>query len=99
MLIRPWPAASRSTLAACSRSLSDTRMRLRAAARLASGETEPLTVPAVTPPWCQGPAALWQDRGMSDQQAPTAPDVATLVIGILGGTGDEGRGLACRFAR
>ena len=36
---------------------------------------------------------------MSDQQAPPAPDVATLVIGILGGTGDEGRGLACRFAR
>ena len=36
---------------------------------------------------------------MSDQQAPTAPDAATVVIGILGGTGDEGRGLACRFAR
>ena len=36
---------------------------------------------------------------MSDQQAPTAPDAATVVIGILGGTGDEGRGLDCRFAR
>ena len=36
---------------------------------------------------------------MSDQQAPPAPDVATLVIGILGGTGEEGRGLALRFAR
>ena len=36
---------------------------------------------------------------MSDQQAPTAPDAATVVIGILGGPGDEGRGLACRFAR
>ena len=36
---------------------------------------------------------------MSDQQAPPAPDVATLVIGILGGTGEEGRGLAHRFAR
>ena len=36
---------------------------------------------------------------MSDQQAPTAPDAATVVIGILGGTGEEGRGLAHRFAR
>jgi NADPH-dependent F420 reductase len=34
---------------------------------------------------------------MSDQQA-AAPDVATLAIGILGGTGDQGRGLARRFA-
>jgi NADPH-dependent F420 reductase len=36
---------------------------------------------------------------MSDQQAPAGPGVAALAIGILGGTGDEGRGLACRFAR
>jgi 8-hydroxy-5-deazaflavin:NADPH oxidoreductase len=36
---------------------------------------------------------------MSDQQAAQGPDVATLAIGILGGTGEEGRGLACRFAR
>ena len=35
---------------------------------------------------------------MSDPQAATAPDVATLTIGILGGTGDQGRGLARRFA-
>jgi NADPH-dependent F420 reductase len=35
---------------------------------------------------------------MSDQQAATGPDVATLAIGILGGTGDQGRGLARRFA-
>ena len=35
---------------------------------------------------------------MSDQQAAPAPDVATLAIGILGGTGDQGRGLARRFA-
>ena len=35
---------------------------------------------------------------MSDQQAASAPDVATLSIGILGGTGDQGRGLARRFA-
>jgi NADPH-dependent F420 reductase len=31
-------------------------------------------------------------------QAPAQPDVADLVIGILGGTGAEGRGLARRFA-
>jgi hypothetical protein len=35
---------------------------------------------------------------MSDQQAAPGPDVATLAIGILGGTGDQGRGLARRFA-
>ena len=35
---------------------------------------------------------------MSDQQADPGPDVATLAIGILGGTGDQGRGLAHRFA-
>ena len=35
---------------------------------------------------------------MSDQQATPGPDVATLTIGILGGTGDQGRGLARRFA-
>ena len=35
---------------------------------------------------------------MSDQQEPSGIDVATLVIGIFGGTGDQGRGLAARFA-
>ena len=35
---------------------------------------------------------------MSDQQDAAAPDLATLAIGILGGTGDQGRGLARRFA-
>ena len=35
---------------------------------------------------------------MPDQQAAPGPDVATLTIGILGGTGDQGRGLARRFA-
>jgi len=35
---------------------------------------------------------------MSDQQAAPGPDVAALTIGILGGTGDQGRGLARRFA-
>ncbi len=27
------------------------------------------------------------------------PEVADLVVGILGGTGDQGKGLAYRFAR
>jgi 8-hydroxy-5-deazaflavin:NADPH oxidoreductase len=35
---------------------------------------------------------------MSHQQAAPGPDVAALAIGILGGTGDQGRGLARRFA-
>ena len=37
---------------------------------------------------------------MSDQQVPPGVglDVASMSIGILGGTGDEGRGLAHRFA-
>jgi 8-hydroxy-5-deazaflavin:NADPH oxidoreductase len=35
---------------------------------------------------------------MSDEQATPGTDVATLTIGILGGTGDQGRGLARRFA-
>jgi len=35
---------------------------------------------------------------MSDNQAAPGPDVVTLTIGILGGTGDQGRGLARRFA-
>jgi 8-hydroxy-5-deazaflavin:NADPH oxidoreductase len=35
---------------------------------------------------------------MSDEQAAHGAGVATLTIGILGGTGDQGRGLARRFA-
>jgi NADPH-dependent F420 reductase len=35
---------------------------------------------------------------MPDQQTAPGPEVATLAIGILGGTGDQGRGLARRFA-
>jgi 8-hydroxy-5-deazaflavin:NADPH oxidoreductase len=34
----------------------------------------------------------------SDPQQQTAPDLATAVIAILGGTGDQGRGLARRLA-
>ena len=34
---------------------------------------------------------------MSEQLPPPAADAATLVIGIFGGTGDQGRGLAARF--
>jgi len=44
---------------------------------------------------------LWQDRGMAGQQdSPdsAADDLGALVIGILGGTGDQGRGLARRLA-
>lgn len=35
---------------------------------------------------------------MPGQQPPPGTDVATLAVGILGGTGDQGRGLARRFA-
>jgi hypothetical protein len=35
---------------------------------------------------------------MSDQQVPSGTDLANMVIGIFGGTGDQGRGLAARFA-
>jgi NADPH-dependent F420 reductase len=35
---------------------------------------------------------------MSDEQAAPGGDVTALVLGILGGTGDQGRGLARRFA-
>jgi len=35
---------------------------------------------------------------MSQQQPAPGPDVTALAIGILGGTGDQGRGLARRFA-
>ncbi|MBQ1013840.1 NAD(P)-binding domain-containing protein, partial [Micromonospora sp. M51] len=31
--------------------------------------------------------------------ASTLPDVSGLTVGIIGGTGDQGRGLAYRFAR
>jgi NADPH-dependent F420 reductase len=35
---------------------------------------------------------------MPDEHTAPGPDVAALAIGILGGTGDQGRGLARRFA-
>ena len=36
----------------------------------------------------------------ADQRSPHAPhDVAELVVGVLGGTGDQGRGLAYRLAQ
>lgn len=38
---------------------------------------------------------------MTEQSAstvPSAPDVSTLRIGVLGGTGEQGRGLARRLA-
>jgi NADPH-dependent F420 reductase len=39
-------------------------------------------------------SGLCQDRAMTEDQ----PDLSALVIGILGGTGDQGRGLARRLA-
>ncbi len=44
--------------------------------------------------------SLWQDREMAAAQVSpdSAVDVARLVIGVLGGTGDQGRGLASRLA-
>jgi NADPH-dependent F420 reductase len=48
----------------------------------------------------------WQDAGMtSETHKPAArdswdlPDVSGLVVGVLGGTGDQGRGLAYRLAK
>jgi NADPH-dependent F420 reductase len=43
---------------------------------------------------------FWQDQGMAEGQASPvmAEDVANLVIAVLGGTGEEGRGLALRFS-
>jgi 8-hydroxy-5-deazaflavin:NADPH oxidoreductase len=38
---------------------------------------------------------IWKDALMTEHEAP---DAGRLVIGILGGTGDQGRGLARRFA-
>jgi 8-hydroxy-5-deazaflavin:NADPH oxidoreductase len=43
---------------------------------------------------------VWKDRGMAADQTVPSPDerAAGLVIGVLGGTGDQGRGLARRLA-
>jgi hypothetical protein len=43
---------------------------------------------------------LWQDQGMAAAQISpdSAGDAGRLVIGVLGGTGDQGRGLARRLA-
>jgi NADPH-dependent F420 reductase len=51
----------------------------------------------IVPECCAG----WQDRAMNepvrvDPREP--PDVADLVVGVLGGTGEQGRGLALRLA-
>jgi NADPH-dependent F420 reductase len=56
--------------------------------------------------WCptSQPAAgeapcIWQDRRMTQEpQAGRGQDAAALVIGILGGTGEQGRGLARRLS-
>jgi NADPH-dependent F420 reductase len=43
---------------------------------------------------------VWQDLGMTSLESATdgGPAVADLVVGVLGGTGDQGRGLAYRLA-
>src|SRR5262245_7947909 len=38
-------------------------------------------------------------HGLTAHEAPAPPDVTALVVAILGGTGDQGRGLAYRLAR
>lgn len=40
-----------------------------------------------------------EDGGMPVDRASNLPDVSGYSVGILGGTGDQGRGLAYRFAR
>src|SRR5579862_9394441 len=50
--------------------------------------------PAAVCPECPSGARLCQDRPMTADQ----DDLSALVIGVLGGTGDQGRGLARRFA-
>jgi 8-hydroxy-5-deazaflavin:NADPH oxidoreductase len=44
--------------------------------------------------------AIWQDRGMANTQATqeAAEEASRATVGILGGTGDQGRGLARRLA-
>jgi NADPH-dependent F420 reductase len=45
--------------------------------------------------------ADWLDRPMTESAAPSPydlPDVSDLVVGVLGGTGEQGRGLAHRLA-
>jgi NADPH-dependent F420 reductase len=48
----------------------------------------------------RGKCGLWQDRGMTDQRMPTLADadVTSLAVAVLGGTGEQGRGLARRLA-
>jgi NADPH-dependent F420 reductase len=47
-----------------------------------------------------GTARVWQDRTMADapSQPTPAEQAASAVIGVLGGTGEQGRGLAGRLA-
>src|SRR5580704_10490796 len=55
-----------------------------------SGGTHPPGPPLGGMPSPQTPLArVWQDRSMTERETPS---VDGLVIGILGGTGDQGRG-------
>src|SRR5215469_10046379 len=53
-------------------------------------------------PWCltdRRCGGFWQDQAMATESSgATAPDVEGLAIGVLGGTGDQGRGLARRLS-
>ncbi len=58
---------------------------------------------AGTPAGAGAPGGVWQDRRMTPDSTGAAqpgatPDVSGLVIGVLGGTGDQGRGLARRLS-
>ena len=52
-------------------------------------------------PACSASRGGWHDGAVNqtDAQQQAGPDLAGTVIAILGGTGDQGRGLARRFAR
>ncbi|KIZ18629.1 NADPH-dependent F420 reductase [Streptomyces natalensis] len=52
-----------------------------------------------TPDAAQSPNAATRAKAALKRDPWDLPDVSGLVVGVLGGTGDQGRGLAYRFAR
>ncbi|MFG2141393.1 NADPH-dependent F420 reductase [Streptomyces sp. NPDC048650] len=52
-----------------------------------------------TPDPAQSPNAATRAKAALKRDPWDLPDVSGLVVGVLGGTGDQGRGLAYRFAR
>ncbi|WP_309055113.1 NAD(P)-binding domain-containing protein, partial [Streptomyces sp.] len=57
-----------------------------------SASPAPLTAAPVAPPAATEPRKAPKDPW-------DLPDVSGLVVGVLGGTGEQGRGLAYRFAK